>query len=93
MSPNAQTDGGRSVSSASVHANIERRTSQMEQRKRQLLLEARRNRIEWILDDSNTAARVEETEWDGTTNPLKNLQACTSNILPNAPEIIKGLLV
>ena len=94
MPPNTQSDGaGRSASSASVHANIERRASQMEQRKRQLLLEARRNRIEWVLDDSNTAAKVEETEWDGTTNPLKNLQACTSNILPNAPEIIQGLLV
>src|SRR6056300_1208606 len=66
MPPNTQTDGagGRSVSSASIHANIEKRTSQMEHRKRELLLEARRNRIEWVLDDSNTAARVEETEWD-----------------------------
>ena len=103
MTPNTQkhdggqsssaAGGGRSASSASIHANIERRNSQMEQRKRELLLEARKSRIEWILDDSNTATTEKEAEWDGTTNPLKDLQACTSNILPNAPEIIRGLLV
>ncbi|KAL7446734.1 hypothetical protein ACHAXM_011592 [Skeletonema potamos] len=85
--------GGSSVLSASatsVHANIQKRNTQMEQRKLELLMEARKARMEWILDDKSTATSDAETEWDGTTNPLKDLQACTK--LPNAPDIIRGLL-
>ena len=81
-----------SSASSAVHANIEKRNAQMEQRKRELLLEARKARVEWILNDK-AITREEKVEWDGTTNPLKDLQACTSKILPNAPDIIRGLLV
>lgn len=77
---------------STIHANIERRNSQMEQRKRELLLEARKARIEWIYDDNIATKRDAEAEWDGTTNPLKDLHACTSDIFPNGPDIIQGLL-
>jgi hypothetical protein len=86
--------GGSSTSSASassaIHANIQKRNAQMEHRKRELLMEARKARMEWVLDENTISTRDTEAEWDGTTNPLKDLQACT--ILPNAPEIIRGLL-
>eukprot|EP00985_Skeletonema_marinoi_P002298 scaffold955_cov72-Skeletonema_marinoi.AAC.1 len=90
--------GGSSAASASaaassaIHANIEKRNAQMEQRKRELLLEARKTRIEWIFEDNTATARDAKAEWDGTTNPLKDLQACNSDMLPNAPDIIRGLL-
>ena len=84
-----------SVSAAAataIHANIEKRNAQMEHRKRELLLEARKARIEWIFDDNTSTKRDAKAEWDGTTNPLKDLIACSSDILPNAPDIIRGLL-
>jgi hypothetical protein len=97
--PTSTVRGSSNISSASaatastIHANIERRNSQMEQRKHELLLEARKARIEWIYDDSiATKTDTEANEWDGTTNPLKDLHACTSDIFPNAPDIIQGLL-
>eukprot|EP00984_Skeletonema_dohrnii_P026427 scaffold15791_cov67-Skeletonema_dohrnii-CCMP3373.AAC.1 len=64
----------------------------MEQRKRELLLEARKARIEWIFEDNTATTRDAKAEWDGTSNPLKDLQACNSDMLPNAPDIIRGLL-
>ena len=80
-----------SASASAIHANIEKRNTKMEHRKRELLLEARKARIEWILDNNAAATtRDAEAEWDGTTNPLTDLQAY--KILPNAPDIIRGLL-
>eukprot|EP00986_Skeletonema_menzelii_P005407 scaffold1953_cov146-Skeletonema_menzelii.AAC.11 len=81
-----------SAAVSNIHANIEKRNAQMEHRKHELLLEARNARVEWIFDDNIATKRDAEAEWDGTTNPLKDLHACTSDILPNAPDIIRGLL-
>ncbi len=81
------------AAASAIHANIEKRNAQMENRKRELLLEARKARIQWVFDDNNTSTkRDEKAEWDGTTNPLKDLHACNCDILPNAPDIIRGLL-
>ena len=80
-----------SASSSAIHANIEKRNAQMELRKRELLLEARKARVDWILDD-NVTTKCANVEWDGATNPLKDLHACNGNVMPNAPDIIQGLL-
>jgi len=87
-----------------VDAKIAQRKSKMEERKRELLLEARTARMNWIhsgdVVDSgkNIHARNVPIFDDGDvsnsnrTNLLNELQACSSGILPCAPQIIESML-
>ena len=78
-----------------VNTNISKRKAKMDERKRELLLEARSARIEWIHsggdaddnDDNNNNSLSANN-----TNLLTELQACTSDILPCAPQIIESML-
>ena len=80
-----------------VDANIERRNFKRDERKRELLLEARKSRIEWILrgsDDSvnNGNGKNKHEFWDGKRNPLRDLHACGAEMLSCAPDVIQTLL-
>jgi len=81
-----------------IDANIAKRNVERENRKRELLAEARKARIDWILDTdaaTKTQHRItdadEEGGIDGTNDLLKELQACREDILPCAPQIIESM--
>jgi len=80
-----------------VAANVSRRRSKADERKRELLVEARNARIAWVLevddDDSkhNTSTKVDD-EICGGVDLLSNLRACQSDILPCAPLIVEAML-
>jgi hypothetical protein len=83
---------------ADVAANVSRRRSKADERKRELLVEARNARIAWVLevddDDSkpDTSTKVDEDEICGGVDLLSNLRACQSDILPCAPLIVEAML-
>jgi len=82
------------VNNNDIVNTISKRRAKMDERKRELLLEARSARIEWIHsggedddeDDTNNNTSA------NNTNLLTELQACTSDILPCAPQIIESML-
>ena len=77
---------------------ISKRKAKVDERKRELLLEARSARIEWIhsggeADDNEDFNNDINNNTSATnTNLLNELQACTSDILPCAPQIIESML-
>ena len=77
-----------------VNAKIANRKAKMAERKRELLLEARSARIEWIHDNSgdDNCNIFTEGASNNNTNLLNELQACTSDILPSAPQLIESML-
>lgn len=81
-----------------VSINVANRKAKMDERKRELLLEARSARVEWIHEDNISANEDDDDEIfnvgnnTSNTNLLNELQACTTDVLPCAPQIIESML-
>ena len=73
-------------------ANINRRNASREERKHELLIEARKARIDWILGGVTDDAKDLKEVLNGLKNPLKDLQACASNGVSCAPDVVEALL-
>jgi len=94
LPPASSSNNTQTTTTSDVNNNISKRKAKMDERKRELLLEARSARIEWIHsggedddeDDTNNNTSA------NNTNLLTELQACTSDILPCAPQIIESML-
>ena len=72
-------------------ANINRRNASREERKHELLIEARKARIDWILGGVTDDAKDLKEVLNGLKNPLKDLQACASNGVSCAPDVVEAL--
>eukprot|EP00804_Cyclotella_cryptica_P029350 CCRYP_017736-RA/>CCRYP_017736-RA protein AED:0.39 eAED:0.39 QI:0/-1/0/1/-1/1/1/0/801 len=71
--------------------NINKRVSSREERKQELLIEARQARINWILGDVNEDAKDLKEVFNGTDNPLRDLQACTPDRFSCAPDVVEAM--
>ncbi|KAL7429436.1 hypothetical protein ACHAXH_002759 [Discostella pseudostelligera] len=78
-----------------VNAKIESRKAKREERKLELLMEARNARIRWIRDGERSST-TSGTDGGGSsildTVQMNQLQACRPDILPCAPQLIESLL-
>ncbi|KAL9187212.1 hypothetical protein ACHAXT_001315 [Thalassiosira profunda] len=74
-----------------VSANIARRTAGRDARKRELLVEARKSRVAWILDEDQSGRGSGKIP-EASGNLLGELRACQPDILPCAPELTAALL-
>eukprot|EP00956_Cyclotella_meneghiniana_P031452 scaffold82592_cov67-Cyclotella_meneghiniana.AAC.10 len=72
-------------------ANINRRNASREERKRELLIEARKARIDWILGGVTDDTKDLKEVLNGLKNPLRDLQACDSNGVSCAPDVVEAL--
>ena len=94
---NTQTNSSE-VNNNDIVNTISNRKAKMDERKRELLLEARSARIEWIHsggeadDDEDVNNDVNNNTSANNTNLLTELQACTSDMVPCAPQIIESML-
>jgi hypothetical protein len=87
MSSKTTTD-----SQDAINANIHKRNASREERKRELLIEARKARIDWILGSVNEDAKDLKEVLNGKKNPLRELQACASEGISCAPDVVEALL-
>jgi hypothetical protein len=74
-----------------TQANVARRNTSRDERKRELLIEARKARIDWILDGVNEDAKDLKEALNGKKNPLRELQACAADGVTCAPEVVEAL--
>ncbi len=74
-----------------VNAKIEKRQVKMEERKLELLMEARNARIHWIRDGEKSSNNRVSSSIDAAIQ-LNELRACHPDILPCAPHIIEIML-
>ena len=72
-------------------AKINERNAAREQRKRELLIEARKARIDWILGGIADDAEDLKEVLTGKKNPLRELKACSSGVVSSAPDVIEAL--
>mmetsp|Transcript_3370 Transcript_3370/g.7210 ORF Transcript_3370/g.7210 Transcript_3370/m.7210 type:complete len:916 (+) Transcript_3370:130-2877(+) len=85
-----------------IASNVEKRNAKRDERKRELLMEARQARMDWILraGDSgiNSITGIGNHEqkngegWDRKSNPLRSLKACGEGRLPCVPDVIENML-
>ena len=74
-----------------ISAKAKERNAAREQRKRELLIEARKARINWILGGTADDAKDLKEILSGNKNPLRELKACSSGVMPCAPDVIEAL--
>ncbi|KAL7468760.1 hypothetical protein ACHAXS_008990 [Conticribra weissflogii] len=106
MSPKSSSNATGDISKSHHHdtitSNVENRNAKREERKRELLIEARRARMDWILRASDFGSdhitgydnngQQNEEGWDGKSNPLRLLKACSEGRLSCAPDVIENML-
>ncbi|KAL7479095.1 hypothetical protein ACHAW6_004840 [Cyclotella cf. meneghiniana] len=73
------------------NVNISKRVASREDRKRELLIEARRARIDWILAGVDEDAKDLNEVFNGKNNPMRDLQACAPDRVPCAPDVVEAM--
>ena len=122
--PASNINSNDNINSNGINAAIAKRRMKMDERKRELLLEARRAKIDWIYDDDDDANNISSSSSssivngnnnnnddnqhhhplpsvggggndnnnNNAANLLKELRACSTDVLPCAPEVIRSML-